>query len=203
MPRAERAASARVLALGPLALALFVGLLASSPGVARAEVQVSTRLFAGCGAALGTMEREFLFELGLRGEVLFGAPGDWNFRIGPAFELREVDFDTFEFTAGVAGLLPVVRGWPIVLTAAGGYALRRGRFDSGPVFVGTFAWGYRSYNYHSAYGLAVAPYASARVQLEDASQWELMFGVEIDLEALVGIPYAFFRSLAHRGPPDE
>ncbi len=164
---------------------------------------MSTRLFTGGGAAMGTMEREFLFELGFRGELLFGAAGDWNFRLGPAFELREVDADSFEFSAGVAGLLPVVRGWPIVLTAAGGYALRRGGVDSGPIFIGTFAWGYRSYNYHSIYGLALAPYASVRVHLDDASRWELTFGVEVDLEALVGIPYAFLRSLLRRGPPDE
>lgn len=152
---------------------------------------------------MGSLPGEFLLEVGLRSELLFGAPGDWNFRLGPALELREVDGDSFEMSAGVAGLLPVVRGWPIVLTAAGGYAFRRDLGGSGPIFVGTFAWGYRSYNYHSRYGLAVAPYASARVHLDDASRWELMFGVEVDLEALVGIPFAFFRSLARRGPPDE
>jgi len=186
-----------------LLFVLFVMASVATPASARAELQGSVRLNVGGGVALGSMQREFLFETGYRGELLFGAPGDWSFRLGPAFEIRDIDFDTLELSGGVAALLPVVRGWPIVLTAGAGYAFRRGRFDSGPIFVGTFAWGYRSYNYHSAYGLAVAPYASARVHLDDASQWELTFGIELDLEALVGIPYAFFRSLFRRGPPDE
>lgn len=190
----------RLPALG-LAALFFVLVVPSS---AAADVQWSARLGMGGGSTMGDQPKQFIWENVLRSEVLFGGRGDEHFRIGPALEFRTIDYSTFEMAGGLAVLLPVFRGYPIVLTALAGYALRQAPYGGdGPVFVGTFGWGYRSYDWHGDYQAGLQPYISARVALDDPSRYEITGGIEFDLEYLFVIPYLFFRSLAGRGPPDE
>ncbi len=183
--------------------ALFGALLFAIPNTALADAQISARLVTGLGSSLGSLDRELLIDTGLRSEVMFGAPGDEHFRVGPALDIRTADFHTLEGSLGAAVLLPIVRGFPIVLSASAGYAFRRDPQASGAIFVGTLAWGYRSYDFHGTYGLAFQVYCSARVHLNEPSRYEVTAGIELDLEILVGVPYAFFRSLARRGRPEE
>lgn len=140
--------------------------------------------------------------MGLRTEVLFGRPGDEHLRIGPAVDLRTASFDTFEAAAGAAVLIPTWRGYPLVLTVGAGHALRRDEPDA-PFFLSTLAWGYRSYNFHGAYGFGLMGYVSARTNVRDPRAWEIVAGVEIDLQFLVAIPAMGIRNLFRRGPPDE
>lgn len=170
---------------------------------ALADAQVSSRYGLGFGSPMGELERDFLYENLLRMEVLFGAPGDEHARIGPALDLRTANFDTAEAAVGVAVLLPLARGYPLVLTAALGWAKRRDPIEDGPIFVGTLAWGYRSYNFHARYQIGLHVYVSSRVHLDDPSRWEMTGGIEIDLQPMIAIPAMFVINAFRGGPPDE
>ena len=122
---------------------------------------------------------------------------------GPALDLRFQRFDSVEVAAGVATLLPVARGYPFVWTFAAGYAARAQPLDSGPIALSTLAWGYRSYNFHSFYGLALQIYASFRWHLDHRDRFEVTAGIEVDLAAMFVIPALFLVSLFRGGPPDE
>ena len=172
-------------------------------------VQWSARYGFGVGAASAAMGADLLLdtrlqlEQTLRTEILFGRPGDEHFRVGPAFDLRFQRFDSAEIAAGLAVLVPIARGYPLVLTAAAGYATRAQPQTDGGFFMGTVAWGYRSYNFHSFYGLGLQLYVSTRVHLEDRSHYEITAGIEIDLATLFVIPAMFVISLFRGGAPDE
>ncbi len=179
------------------------------PALSPPRVQWSARYGLGLGFASAAMADDFalssrlLVEQTLRTELLFGAPGDEHFRVGPALDLRFQRFDTVEVAGGAAVLFPIARGYPLVLTAGAGYAFRAQPQDDGGFLLGTLAWGYRSYNFHSFYGLGLQIYVSARAHLDDLGRYEITAGVEIDLAALFVIPAMFFISLIRGGPPDE
>lgn len=185
------------------ALGLAVALAALAPSAARADAQVSARYGWGFGSPMGELQRSFLWENTLRMEVLFGAPGDEHARIGPALDLRTAEFDTAEAAAGVAVLLPLARGYPLTLTAALGWAVRRDPVRDGAIFVGTVGWGYRSYNFHGPYQMGFDVFVTSRVHLDEPGRWELTAGIEIDLEVLVAIPAMFLVNLFRRSDPDE
>lgn len=177
------------------------------PSSAKADVQWSSRLGFGFGAAMGELERAFVYENTIRVEALFGGRGDEHVRVGPAIDLRTRLFRSAEGSAGIGLLLPIARGYPIVLTATAGYAFRRddvlAGWEDGPIFVGTVAWGYRSYDFHDHYQLGFHVFVSSRVHLDQVSRWELTAGIELDLEILFVVPARFLVSLFRRGPPDE
>lgn len=184
------------------AAALLAGAIVLGASPARADVQWSARQASGLGAALGEHEDELLLELGLRTEVLFGAPGDEHARVGPAIEVRSVDFAAVSLSAGAAVLIPTWRGYPIVLSALAGYDFREG--PDAPVGVGTFFWGFRGYDFHDFYGHGIGGYVSTRFDLDRPGAWQITFGVEVDLEFLWLIPALAARMLiAGRGDPDE
>jgi len=173
-----------------------------APSAARAHPQISARLLTGGGWDARGDEGRALFELGLRSEVLFGPARSGAPRLGPAVDLRTGAFETLEAAGGLAVLLPVWTGYPVVLTGAAGWASRPGE-DDGAIAVATLAWGYRSYDHHDAYGFGVHLYAGARFDVEDAARWQITGGVEIDLEPLVVIPAIFVWELLTEGDPDE
>lgn len=188
--------------LRPPAWPIALAMLLAVPPLARAEPQVSARLNLGGGARFEHGDARGLFDMGLRSEVLFGAPGDEHARFGPAVDIRTATFRTIEAAAGAALLVPTWRGYPIVLTTAVGWAARR-HDQSSPVFVGTLAWGYRSYNFHGPYGFGLMGYVSGRADLGAPHGWEIIGGVEIDLEFLVAVPVMSMRMMFQRGKPDE
>lgn len=188
---------------GPAAIALLAVLPWLLPSVARADVQISTRLVEGGGAAfLPDDTVDGLFELALRGEALFGPGNPWAFRVGPALELRTDDFVTAEAAAGVALLLPVSSAFPIEVVLGAGWASRPGDADA-PVALGTLAWGFRSYNYQSAYAFAFQVYVTGRTDLDRSGMWQITGGIELDLEFLIGIPVLFVHAWLTHGDPDE
>ncbi|MCB9604831.1 MAG: hypothetical protein H6721_20010 [Sandaracinus sp.] len=185
----------------------IVGFFGTFASPARADVQWSSRLGFGFGAAMGDLERAFVYENTIRVEALFGGRGDEHVRVGPAIDLRTRTFRSAEGSAGLGLLLPIARGYPIVLTATAGYAFRKNDvlagWEDGPIFVGTAAWGYRSYDFHDHYQIGFHVFVSTRVHLDQVSRWELTAGIELDLEMLFVVPARFFVSLFRRGPPDE
>lgn len=177
-------------------------LLLCLPSTAAAEPQVSARLALGGGARFVDDDTDGLFDMALRSEVLFGAPGEGHLRAGPALDLRTATFRTIEAAGGGSLLIPTWPGYPIVLTVGAGWAARRDAPDS-PFFLGTLAWGYRSYNYHGPYGFGLMAYVTARRDLTDPHGWEIVGGIEIDLEFLVAVPAMGIGMLFGRGDPDE
>ncbi len=170
--------------------------------------QWSSRLGTGFGAELGTLDHHFVMENHIRTDVLFGKVGAGHMRIGPTFELRGSNFHSAELAVGPMWLIPTHRGWPLQLSVSGGYAFR---FDdandprdlSGLRLVSTAAWGLRSYNYHSHYGTGVNFFVTHRTWLDDASNFEVTGGIELDLQLAIGIPILFIRMLTQNDDPDE
>lgn len=170
-------------------------------------LQWSGRIGAGFGARrVEGQERKFLGELHLRADFLWGLPGDRSVRYGPAIEVRSANFSTIEGAAGGMLLIPTHPGWPLQFTAMFGYA---GRFRSfgehsphAPIFVGTAAFGYRSYNFHSRYGYAINVFASTRTDLIGRGL-EVTGGIELDLAFPTVIPARMIKMSRNKRDPDE
>lgn len=188
----------------PLALALAI-LGAPTAASADWDAQIASRLLLGGGVWVGEQGEDPwpLFELGLRGDVLFGEARPGTVRFGPALDLRTEGFRTFEAAGGLAVFLPTGRGFGLTVTGGAGWGARPEGRD-GAFALGQLAVGWRPYNYFSAYGYALNVYAGTRVQLETVPRaWEVSVGVEVDLELLVAIPVMFFVELARAEDPDE
>ena len=73
---------------------------------------------------------------------------------------------------------------------------------SAPVFVGTAAFGYRSYNYHGRYGLGINFYVTTRTDLTDPRGFEVTGGIEFDLALGLLVPALMIKTAANKGDPD-
>lgn len=168
------------------------------------DARVSTRITLGGGAYLAEqgVDPWPLFELGLRTDLLFGEAHPERVRLGPMLDLRTEDFRTFEVAGGASVLLPLESGFAFTLSAGGGWGARPEGRD-GPLALGVVAFGWRPYDYFSAYSWAVNGYVSTRVQLFEPRVWEVTAGIEIDCEFLFAIPFMFFYELANAHDPDE
>jgi hypothetical protein len=168
-------------------------------------MQAAARTGLGFGTTLGGLRREFVWDSHLRAELMFTKRGDEHFSIGPSLELRGADLDTFEVAAGLSVLLPIARGYPIDVSAQVGYAVRRGqRFGgSAPIFVGTVAGGYRSFNFHHWWQTSLQLYAQVRMDINEPRNLAFMMGVEIDLVEAVVVPALMIRMKVRGGDPDE
>ncbi len=156
--------------------------------------------FGGRSEALG---KGFEYDNVIRMDVLFGRPGDEHWRIGPAIDLRTTFRDSAEAAGGASLLIPIVRAYPLLLTVAGGWAVRRDPRPDGPVLVTTLAGGFRSYNFHGHYQIATHAFVTSRVHLDDTSRWEIGVGFSLDLEALVALPVMAIITRARARDPDE
>jgi hypothetical protein len=171
------------------------------PGHALADAQLSARLAGGPGKRWSEPDDEIVFETALRSEALFGPPRHRSFRFGPALELRTIDFRSLEANAGVGVLVPT-GDFAFVLTGLVGYAERRGAPD-GLVGGGTLSWGYRGYNYHSAYGWGLHLFASARHSLTGGDVFEVVGGIEVDLMFITVIPALAIKNLFTSEDPHQ
>lgn len=180
--------------------------LALAPTSARAEgwdARVSSRLTLGGGAYVPEQLGDPwpLFEMGLRTDLLFGEARPAQVRFGPALDLRTEGFRTFELAGALAVLLPIDSGFALTLTGGAGWGARPEGRD-GALALAQVAFGWRPYNYFSAYAWAVNLYAGTRVQLMEPRVWEVTVGVELDVELLFVIPFMFFVELARARDPD-
>jgi hypothetical protein len=167
-------------------------------------LQWSVRLGGGLGSRRVEESKKLIVETHVRADWLWGRPSDRSVRIGPALELRTSNYATLEGAAGGTLLLPMHPGWPLQLSTLFGYAGRfRNYGESAAVFVGTAAFGYRSYNYHGRYGLGINFYATTRVDLHGTGGLEVTGGVEFDLQLGLLIPALMIKTAANKGDPDE
>lgn len=167
-------------------------------------LQWSVRLGGGLGSRRVEESKKLIVETHVRADWLWGRPSDRSVRVGPALELRTADFSTLDGAAGGTLLLPMHPGWPLQLSTLFGYSGRfRNYGESAPVFVGTAAFGYRSYNYHGRYGLGINFYATTRVDLHGTRGLEVTGGIEFDLQLGLLIPALMIKTAANKGDPDE
>jgi hypothetical protein len=190
-------------------LAVIAGLassisLTSSARADDWDARVSSRLTLGGGVYVPEQLGDPwpLFELGVRTDLLFGEARPTRVRFGPALDLRTEGFRTFELAGGLALLLPVDQGFAFTVTGGAGWGARPEGRD-GALALGTLAFGWRPYNYFSAYAWAVNLYASTRVQIQEPRVWEVTVGVELDFEFLFVIPFMYVVELSRGGDPDE
>ena len=176
--------------LSLLFLAVALSLVAAGvPAGARADAQVSLRSQLELGQRnLDDGKREFLIGGGVRGDAMFGAARPRAFRIGPAFELRTMAFETLEGAIGAGVLIPMPGDCPIGLTGLLGSAVRKGEKPDGLVGIGTVTWGFRGYNYNSWYGYGLNLFFSGRKHLGDEHLVELTGGLEVDVVFTTIIP---------------
>jgi hypothetical protein len=161
----------------------------------RADPQAST------GVTLGYVETGLrtsasaAFHFGARTDVLFLRHRETDAAFGPYADVATAGFHTLQAGGGVEWLLPVLDGFPLVLSA-GGFG---GKTDLGwePGVVAGVFFGSRSYNFHSWYGLATGLFAQGRYGLGDAHEGDIVVGVQLDLE-LVALPFVFaYEAITH------
>ncbi len=187
--------------------ALLLGALMLVPSIAHAQdwdARASARLTVGGGVYAPEQLGDPwpLFEMGLRSDLLFGEAHPARVRFGPALDLRTEGFRTFEVAGALAVLLPVESGFAFTVTGGAGWGARPEGRDGG-LALAQLAFGWRPYNYFSAYSWAANVYAGARVQLIEPRVWEITIGLELDLELLFVIPFMFLVELAQAHDPDE
>jgi len=168
-------------------------------------MQAAARTGLGFGLAFGDLPRELIWDSHLRAELMFTHRGDEHFSIGPSMEIRGADMDTFEVAAGLSVLLPIARGYPLDVSAQVGYAIRRGQRHGGsaPIFVGTLAGGYRSFNFHHWWQTSLQLYAQVRMDITEPRNLQFMMGVEIDFAQAVIVPALMIRMKVRGGDPEE
>jgi hypothetical protein len=185
------------------ALALLALLAVAAPAHADDwDARISSRLTLGGGVYVPEPLGDPwpLFEMGLRADLLVGEARPARVRFGPALDLRTEGFRTFELAGGLAVLFPLDRGFALTATAGAGWGARPEGRD-GALALGALAFGWRPYNYFSAYAWAVNLYAAGRMQLMEPRVWEVTIGVEIDFEILFVIPFMYVYELARGGDP--
>lgn len=182
---------------------LVLGLATLVARPVRADGQASLRNTLELGQRRRDGGDEFIIGTGLRADLMFGAPRPRAFRIGPALELRTMEFKTAEAALGAGILIPLPGDLPIGLTGLLGTALRKGDRPDGLVGIGTVTWGYRGYNYHGWYGYGLNLFFSGRKHLGDEQLVELTGGVEIDFLFTTIVPSTAIWSFLKRRDPHE
>lgn len=195
MPTARRLAAASIA--GSL-LALGV-----PPRDARAEPQANAALTIGA-AGVGLDRAVWdttVFHLGLRGDVLFLRDAPSDFGLGPYAELFTHAFDELQLGGGVSALLPVSETLPFVASIGAYGRVGDDGFGLEPGVSAALFWGSRSYNYHSAYGMAGGLLVQGRLGLGSSKETAIIIGAQLDLYILA-MPAVFLINAAKGGSPD-
>jgi hypothetical protein len=120
-----------------------------------AQPQYNVGVLPGAGVA-GTRDeiaRSVLLYGAVRADLLLGRERSSDFGYGPFVDVATLGFTELRAGGGGSALLPVWRGYPVVLSI-GGY----GRHASGGWEPGLASWvfvGARGHNYHSSYNAAL------------------------------------------------
>jgi hypothetical protein len=198
--------SAPGVARSGLALSLFVLLSASSARADGLDVQVSSRLDVGGGVAFSP-ELEGVFDLGARVDLLVGDDRPSRVRLGPELELRTATFQSIELTLGPALLLPVSGDFTLGLVIGGGYAWRLPRAldpsRDGVVVSATLRVGYQPYDHYDPYSMGLHVYLTGRAGFLDQEAYEVILGLEVDLELIFVAPFMFLVTALSGHDPDE
>jgi len=185
-------------------LALAMMLIGSS---ALADPQVNAGLdlgVAGRGVE-GEVWDETAFWMAARADVMFARTGDADVGVGPYFEVGTLAFDELDVGAGGSLLLPVIDGFPLVLSL-GPYL--RIADDGPPIGAGigpgaqaSIFWGTRSYDTHGTYEMAGGLLVELRRGFGDAEDTAIIIGAHLDA-AVLSLPFVWMGE-ALGGPSDE
>ncbi len=185
------------------ALASLVALplvLTSIPS--RADPQTTTGLTIGAtgrGANHKFWDKT-AFHLGVRSDVLFGRSNVTNFGFGPYAEFMTNAFDDAQLGVGGVALLPIIDGFPIVMSA-GAYGRYSLRYGIEPGVAGSIFWGARSFNYNGAYNMAGGLLAQFRYGLGPSGETAIIISAQLDVVAL-SLPIQFLINAIRGGSPD-
>lgn len=175
------------------------------------DAQVSSRLALGGGAAFeragGPLDDEALFELGARVDALIGDDRPARVRLGPELEVRTAGFESVELAVGPALLLPLAGDFTVGVAALAGYAFRLPRAlapaRDGAVLAATLRLGYQPYDHYDPYAMGLHLYVSGRLGPLEPERWEVLGGVEVDLELLFVTPVRALAMALSAHDPDE
>ncbi|UQA61487.1 hypothetical protein [Polyangium aurulentum] len=178
----------------------------SEPPTPPSKVQGTVGLTLGA-AGIGLEHRFWertVFQMGLRGDVLFGRGTSTDFGVGPYLEVSTLAFDEIQFGGGISTLFPVTQALPLVVSA-GGYGRYGGRFGSEPYALepgvaGALFFGSRSYNYHAGYVMAAGLLAQFRYGLGASGETSIIVGAQLDLVAL-SLPFQLLVNALRGGSP--
>ncbi len=176
-------------------------------GTALADPQVNGGLdlgVAGRGVD-GEVWSETAFWLAARADVLLGRSGDADVGVGPYFEVGTLAFDELDVGGGASLLLPVIDGFPLVLSL-GPYV--RVADDGPPIGAGigpggqaSLFWGSRSYDTHGTYEMAGGLVVALRRGFGEAEDTAIILGAHLDA-AVLSLPFVWMGE-ALGGPSDE
>jgi hypothetical protein len=181
---------------------LWALLVSALPLRATADGQSSLRMVLGAGKRFADAGDKAIFPVELRGDTMFGAARPRVFRLGPAFELRTVNFASLEAALGGGVSIPLPGDYRIGLNGLVGYAARR-RAPDAPVAIGTLTCGYRGYNHDSWYGWGLNFFVSGRKDLDGEALAEITAGIEVDVMFTTVIPIFSIRNFIRARDPDE
>ncbi|GAC1577031.1 MAG: hypothetical protein NVS3B20_08480 [Polyangiales bacterium] len=124
--------------------------------------------------------------MGLRVESVWLRESPREFGIGPYAEMRTASFAYGEYGGGVVAVLPTDMTFPL-WAGAGGFARREeGAWGGGAnAFV---AFGSRSFNYTSCYGMAFGVIGDVRWHAAPVQGIDLVLAASLDLEA-IALPF--------------
>jgi hypothetical protein len=169
----------------------------------RAEPQVNAGLDLGvAGRGIdGEVWDETAFWLAARGDVLFAREGDADFGVGPYLEVGTLAFDELDVGAGGSLLVPVIEGFPIVLSVGPYLRLADDGTGLGPGGQVSAFWGTRSYDTHGTYEMAGGLMVALRRGFGDAEDTAIILGAHVDA-AVLSLPFVWMGE-ALGGPSDE
>ncbi len=174
--------------------------LATTPSLAAPQTTTAITI----GAAGRGVDREFwdqtVFHLGIRSDVLFGRSNVSSFGFGPYAEVATHAFDEIQFGAGAATLLPILDGFPIVVSA-GAYGRYARVIGLEPGVAASLFWGPRSFNHHNAYNMAGGLLAQFRYGLGASGETSIVICAQLDVVAL-SLPVQFLVNALRGGSPD-
>jgi hypothetical protein len=169
--------------------ACAAALVAARP--AQADPQASVGVTAGLGLEDLAGPRAVLpvFHLGVRGDLLLLRTGPRAMGVGPYVHVATEAFESADLGGGLSWLIPAFEDLPIVLSGGGFARTGQGRNWSAGLQGDLFA-GSRSYNFHSAYGMAIGFFAQTLFIPDPPATLDLVLGVRIDGEVLA-LPILF------------
>jgi hypothetical protein len=183
----------------PLAFTLAFT-LAASPSLAAPQTTAGVTI----GAAGRAVDRQFwdqtVLHLGVRGDVLFGRSNVSSFGFGPYAEVATHAFDEIQFGSGAATLLPIIDGFPLVLSA-GAYGRYNRVFGLEPGVAASLFWGARSFNHHNAYNMSGGLLAQFRYGLGASGETSIVICAQLDVVAL-SLPVQLLIHALRGGSPD-
>lgn len=165
-------------------------------GRALATPQASAGVTVGGAATDLRTKAAGAFHLGARADLLFLRERESDMALGPYFDFATERLNTLEIGGGAEWLIPIVPSFPLV-ASAGLFERRAPVFGWEPGLAANLFFGPRSYNFHSAYGMANGVFAQGRYGLGDGKQADVILGLQIDF-AILALPFILVsQGLAH------